>query len=84
MFHNSMHAADVAVNMCYILMCSNFKYNTTPIDLISLLISALAHDVGHPGVTNFFLMNSRDSLGYIYNDNSILENMHCSKLFSIM
>ena len=53
-------------------------------DYIVALISTLGHDVAHPGINNRFLVNSRDPLAAIYNDISVLENMHCSKLYEIM
>ena len=49
----------------------------------SLLIAALAHDVAHPGVNNPFLVDTGHELALRYNDKSPLENMHCSRLFSI-
>lgn len=48
------------------------------------IIAALGHDVGHPGVTNRFLVNNRDDIAIQYNDNSVLENMHSYKTFSLM
>lgn len=54
------------------------------LDLLAVLLASLAHDVGHPALTNRFLVNNRDALAIKYNDNSVLENMHCSLTFSIM
>lgn len=59
------------------------KYSTQ-LDVVSFIIAALGHDVGHPGVTNRFLVSSRDKIAIQYNDNSVLENMHCSILFTLM
>ena len=44
----------------------------------------LGHDVGHPGVTNRYLINNKDDLALQYNDNSVLENMHSSVIFNLM
>jgi 3'5'-cyclic nucleotide phosphodiesterase len=54
------------------------------LDLFSVALAALGHDVGHPGVTNRYLINNRDPLAIQYNDYSVLENMHCSQTFAIM
>jgi 3',5'-cyclic-nucleotide phosphodiesterase/cAMP-specific phosphodiesterase 4 len=54
------------------------------LDVVTFTIAALGHDVGHPGLTNRFLVTSRDKLAIQYNDSSILENMHCAILFSLM
>ena len=47
-------------------------------------IAALGHDIGHMGVQNGFLINSNDPLALQYNDKSVLEQMHCSRLFSVL
>ena len=59
------------------------------LEILSIIISHLAHDVGHPGYTNRFLVNFRDQLAikcnkYIDNDISVLENMHCCLTFSLL
>lgn len=53
------------------------------VEQMSLLISAICHDVGHPGVNNPFLIDTSHDLAVRYNDRSPLEMMHCSRLFSI-
>lgn len=44
----------------------------------------MAHDIGHCGYTNSFHIKKRDELAIRYNDNSVLENYHCSLLFEII
>merc|ERR1712048_461497 len=51
------------------------------VDVYALLVSAICHDVGHPGKTNPYLVEMTDELAVRYNDKSPLENMHCAKLF---
>merc|ERR1719163_582964 len=53
------------------------------LEQFSMLIAALAHDVGHPGLNNPFLTEVQHELAVRYNDRSPLENMHCCKLFEI-
>lgn len=56
----------------------------TPVETIGSIIGILGHDVGHPGLTNRFLINIKHDLALEYNDNSVLENMHCSTIYSLM
>ena len=55
-----------------------------PLELLSSIIAGLAHDVAHPALNNKYLVNSRDDISLVYNDRSVLENMHASKSFDIM
>lgn len=83
-YHNACHAADVLHSMLFFILNSFLIHSLNDIDIISCIISALSHDIQHPGVTNRFLINTRDSLAMEYNDNSVLENMHASRIFSIL
>ena len=49
-----------------------------------MLVAAIAHDVGHLGVNNAFLVKTRHDLAMIHNDKSPLENMHCSQLYEML
>eukprot|EP00921_Rhytidocystis_pertsovi_P008577 GHVQ01014011.1.p1 GENE.GHVQ01014011.1~~GHVQ01014011.1.p1 ORF type:complete len:1109 (+),score=101.05 GHVQ01014011.1:377-3703(+) len=48
---------------------------------VVLAVAAMAHNVGHPGRTNSFLVQASDSVAMIYNDSSVLENYHAYLLF---
>ena len=54
------------------------------LELLATLIASLAHDVGHPGLNNRFLINNRDEQAMTYNDISVLENMHASITFKTL
>lgn len=56
----------------------------TPLETMSLLVAAVAHDVGHPGLSNGFLIKTKHSLAILHNDQSPLENMHCASLYEIV
>jgi len=66
------------------LMVPNLNTIFTELELFAVLVGAIAHDVGHPGVNNVFLVNSKHELALKHNDKSPLENMHCVKLYEIL
>ena len=51
---------------------------------LAALLAALAHDVGHPGVNNNYLVATAHEWALRYNDQSPLEHMHAATLFTIM
>ncbi len=55
-----------------------------PFDALTLLISAIGHDVGHPGVNNAFLVSLNAPLAQLYNDKSVLEAFHCAAYSQIL
>ena len=86
LYHNSLHGADVTQSLCVYFLNSNAEEigETTVLDLLSMIISAMGHDLGHPGLNNNFLINSGHELAITYNDASCLENYHTSYLFKIL
>lgn len=56
----------------------------TPFDALTLLITAIGHDVGHPGVNNGFLATLNAPLAQLYNDRSVLESFHCAAYSQIL
>ena len=55
-----------------------------PFDALTLLITAIGHDVGHPGVNNAFLVALNAPLAQLYNDRSVLEAFHCAAYSQIL
>jgi hypothetical protein len=51
---------------------------------LTLLITAIGHDVGHPGVNNGFLVTLNAPLAQLYNDRSVLESFHCAAFSQIL
>lgn len=47
-----------------------------PFEALTLLIAAIGHDIGHPGVNNMFLVKIKSPLARLYNDKSVLESYH--------
>ncbi len=85
-YHNSIHGADVTQSLCIFFLNSNAEEicETTVLDLLGMIISALGHDLGHPGYNNNFHINACTELALTYNDLSCLENYHSSLLFRIL
>ena len=84
-FHNFYHAVSVT-HFIYLLMRETCAWTILRNDLLyfSMLLSAIVHDVDHPGNTNLFEVHSRSALALLYNDTAVLENHHCSTAFNLM
>ena len=85
-YHTDLHAADICQSLLVYYIFGNLQklLDFNDLDLISLFISAAIHDLGHPGFTNNFLINSKDDKAVRYNDQSVLENFHVSEGFNII
>lgn len=90
-YHNSLHGATVARSA--FSMCKGLGSNDKPGGLndklsssmqFALVLSALIHDVGHPGLTAQFLERAQDELSLRYSDDSPLERMHLAVAFNLM
>lgn len=80
-YHNWFHAIDVTHGVYRLLrLCAGDAYLSGS-ERYALLVSAVCHDVGHPGLNNAFLIETSHELALRYNDKSPLENMHCARLF---
>ena len=55
-----------------------------PFESLTLLVTAIGHDVGHPGVNNGFLVTLNAPLAQLYNDRSVLESFHCAAFSQIL
>ena len=86
LYHNSLHGADVTQSLCVFFINTNAEQTceTSILDLLGMIISAMGHDLGHPGLTNNYHINAITDLALTYNDASCLENFHCSFLFKIL
>ena len=85
-YHTDLHGADVCQTCLIYYLYGNLQklLEFNDLDLISLFISAAIHDLGHPGYTNNFLINSKDDKAIRYNDQSVLESFHVSEAFTII
>lgn len=85
-YHNAYHACAVLQCMHMLLVAGGVKDACCLDDqsLLACYVAALAHDVGHKGLTNDFLIRSGDDLAIMYNDMSPLENFHASECIKTM
>ena len=86
LYHNSLHGADVTQSLMVFFLNSNSEEicETTVLDILGMILSAMGHDLGHPGLNNGYHINASTELGITYNDKSCLENFHSSYLFRIL
>ncbi|VDN51106.1 unnamed protein product [Dracunculus medinensis] len=82
-YHNATHAADVLQATSYFLDSPTVAKNVEDIHATAALIAASIHDLDHPGRGNAFLINTRQPLALIYNDQSVLENHHVALAFQL-
>ncbi|KAJ2803802.1 hypothetical protein H4R20_002751 [Coemansia guatemalensis] len=71
-YHSFNHAVDVVVKLHYMLHDLQAASYLATYDIAALLIGALCHDCGHPGLNNLFQKNANTSLSQKYPD-AILE-----------
>lgn len=83
-FHNLHHATYVTQFAYMLIHATDANKYLSPRQIFGVVLSAVVHDVDHPGNTNMFEINSQSSLALLYNDQSVLENHHCSTAFQLM
>ncbi|CAL8461903.1 g1434 [Coccomyxa elongata] len=77
-YHNSTHAADVVQGLAALFANNPFTAQLTDLEMLSMILACVIHDVGHPGVTNEYLINTNADSALLYNDQSINENGHAA------
>lgn len=83
-YHNWFHAIDVTHGVYRLMRVNAAEAYLSSAERYALLVSAICHDVGHPGLNNTFLIETSHELALRYNDKSPLENMHCARLFEFV
>lgn len=79
-----MHTIQSTHTFYYLIRKGEVMNHISDLVLMAGLIASLIHDVGHPGVTNTFLISTRHAKAIRYNDRSILENHHLAMGFKIL
>lgn len=83
-FHNFRHAFTVTQMTYGLILLTKLTSKLDCYDVLTLMLSALCHDLDHPGYNNTYQVNARTDLALTYNDISPLENHHCSVAFDIL
>lgn len=83
-YHNFKHGCDVLHAVYNLMIMSNLHNACSTLEVFSLLTAALAHDVGHLGLNNVYLVKAKHKLALRHNDKSPLENMHCAVLYEVL
>lgn len=80
-YHNLFHGYDVMKTTFFLLEVCGLAQGLPNLSGYSVLVAALGHDVGHPGLNNVFQIKASTDLALRYNDNSVLENYHAAIVF---
>ena len=85
-YHTEKHGLDMLQTLAIYISKTNLISNLdlNNIDILSLLVAGLCHDVGHEGYNNDYQIKMSTDLSITYNDKSILENFHISLTFKIL
>ncbi|KDO17519.1 hypothetical protein SPRG_17074 [Saprolegnia parasitica CBS 223.65] len=83
-YHSWWHGVDVFQRCFALLSRSSLLSLLQPMHVFALLLSALTHDVGHPGTDNGFESATLSPLAVRYNDTSVLEQHHAAETFRIL
>jgi GAF domain-containing protein len=83
-YHSFYHGFAVLQFLFFIIKQTQINQQLNSLDLLSLLIGGLVHDVGHPGNNNSFEISIASELATLHNDQSVLENYHAFITFQIL
>ncbi|CAD7943402.1 unnamed protein product [Amoebophrya sp. A25] len=82
-YHNWAHAWNVFATTGILLRDGWHDY-ADDVDIFALMVAALCHDLGHPGLTNEHFVNQGHRLARTYNNLAVLENMHAYTMYTIL
>ncbi|CAI9727841.1 affinity cGMP-specific 3 3' [Octopus vulgaris] len=83
-FHNFKHCFMVAQMMYCLIWHLELCSLLAEEEILTLLVSAICHDLEHSGFNNIYHVNAHTILARTYNDRSPLENHHCDVAFRIL
>ncbi|KAL8206967.1 UNVERIFIED_CONTAM: cGMP-specific 3',5'-cyclic phosphodiesterase [Gekko kuhli] len=82
-YHNWRHAFNTAQCMFAALKSGKLQNKLTDVEVLSLLIAALSHDLDHRGVNNSYIQRSEHPLAQLY-CHSIMEHHHFDQCLMIL
>lgn len=83
LYHNFAHALDVTHAAIRLAAAASPRAPLAPTERAALVLAALCHDVGHPGVNNAFLVATRADVARVYNDTSVLEAASVARAYDV-
>ncbi|KAI9026195.1 hypothetical protein DFJ74DRAFT_704690 [Hyaloraphidium curvatum] len=83
-YHSWYHAVDVTYMVFHSLTEFGVGVYLSRAEMCALLLSAVAHDVLHPGKNNLFQINAGAEVAKRYNGISVLENQSIDHSFALM
>ncbi|XP_077332951.1 cGMP-specific 3',5'-cyclic phosphodiesterase isoform X1 [Lithobates pipiens] len=82
-YHNWRHAFNTAQCMFAALKTGRIQSKLNDLEILSLMIATLSHDLDHRGVNNSFIQRSEHPLAQLY-CHSIMENHHFDQCLMIL
>jgi len=82
-FHNFRHAFDVTQSTVRIVQQMPMREGLTEKERTALVLAAFLHDVGHPGVTSRFLVETAAPLADLYTG-AVLEQYHADRARALL
>eukprot|EP00727_Mastigamoeba_balamuthi_P005282 m51a1_g14752 putative 3 5 -cyclic nucleotide phosphodiesterase family protein (1143) ;mRNA; r:320606-325033 len=84
-YHSFSHAVDVT-QFIYTMYKHSPKLQSLlgKLEVMSLLISALSHDIDHGGLNNSFQVNAHTPLALLFSGKAVMETYHCSRCIAIL
>jgi len=80
-YHNVIHGVDVAHAMHFWMRRGLLADSANSLQVMAAVVGSFCHDTGHPAKNNAFMVNSKNRHALLYNDSSVLENLHLTLLF---
>lgn len=74
-YHNKAHATDVTQSIGYMLG-NGLREELDDVEVFALICTAVAHDCGHPGKSNLFLVETKSEKAKRWNNEAVNENGH--------
>jgi dual 3',5'-cyclic-AMP and -GMP phosphodiesterase 11 len=82
-FHNFKHGFSVT-HVTYLILRSGAASCLTSLDILAALVSALCHDLDHPGNNNAYEVTTRSELALTHSGDSVLERHHSSMTLRLL
>jgi len=83
-YHSAVHAADVVQAIVSLIVSTPETDVLSPLDLLSLLVAGIVHDLGHEGCNNSYEVATSSEKAIMYNDKSVWENYHLCRAFMLL